>query len=38
MDRPATAATGQSLWFSRPARTVEELGVLLRRELHAGIC
>ena len=27
-----------SLWFSRPARTVEELGVLLRRELHAGIC
>ena len=27
-----------ALWFSRPARTVEELGVLLRRELHAGIC
>lgn len=27
-----------SFWFSRPARTVEELGVLLRRELHAGIC
>jgi hypothetical protein len=27
-----------SLWFSRPARTVEELAVLLRRELHAGIC
>lgn len=27
-----------SLWFSRPARTVEELGVLLRHELHAGIC
>ena len=27
-----------SLWFSRPAGSVEELGVLLRRELHAGIC
>ena len=27
-----------SLWFSRPARTVEELGLLLRHELHAGIC
>ncbi len=27
-----------SLWFSRPARTVEQLGVLLRRELHADIC
>jgi hypothetical protein len=27
-----------SLWFSRPARSVEELGVLLRHELHAGIC
>ncbi|HCB04554.1 MAG TPA: hypothetical protein DEQ43_09965 [Nocardioides bacterium] len=27
-----------ALWFSRPARTVEELGVLLRKELHAGIC
>jgi len=27
-----------TLWFSRPARTVEELGVLLQRELHAGIC
>lgn len=27
-----------SLWFSRPARTVEELAVLLRHELHAGIC
>jgi hypothetical protein len=27
-----------ALWFSRPARTVEELGVLLRHELHAGIC
>jgi len=27
-----------ALWFSRPARSVEELGVLLRRELHAGIC
>lgn len=27
-----------SMWFSRPARSVEELGVLLRRELHAGIC
>jgi hypothetical protein len=27
-----------TLWFSRPARTVEELGVLLRHELHAGIC
>jgi len=27
-----------SLWFSRPARTVAELAVLLRRELHAGIC
>jgi hypothetical protein len=27
-----------TLWFSRPARSVEELGVLLRRELHAGIC
>jgi hypothetical protein len=27
-----------SLWFSRPARSIEELGVLLRRELHAGIC
>ena len=27
-----------SLWFSRPARTVEELAVLLRKELHAGIC
>jgi hypothetical protein len=27
-----------SMWFSRPARTVEELAVLLRRELHAGIC
>ena len=26
------------VWFSRPARSVEELGVLLRRELHAGIC
>ncbi len=29
---------GRSLWFSRPARSVEELAVLLRRELHAGIC
>jgi hypothetical protein len=27
-----------TLWFSRAARTVEELGVLLQRELHAGIC
>jgi hypothetical protein len=27
-----------AIWFSRPARTVEELAVLLRRELHAGIC
>jgi hypothetical protein len=27
-----------TLWFSRPARSVEELGVLLQRELHAGIC
>ena len=27
-----------SLWFSRPAASVEELAVLLRRELHAGIC
>jgi hypothetical protein len=27
-----------TLWFSRTARTVEELGVLLQRELHAGIC
>ena len=27
-----------SLWFSRPARSVEELGLLLRHELHAGIC
>ena len=27
-----------SLWFSRPAGSVEELAVLLRRELHAGIC
>jgi hypothetical protein len=27
-----------TLWFSRPARSVEELGALLRRELHAGIC
>jgi len=27
-----------TLWFSRPARTVEEFGVLLQRELHAGIC
>ena len=27
-----------SMWFSRPARTVDELGVLLRHELHAGIC
>jgi hypothetical protein len=27
-----------SLWFSRPARTAEELGLLLRHELHAGIC
>jgi hypothetical protein len=27
-----------ALWFSRPAGSVEELGVLLRRELHAGIC
>jgi hypothetical protein len=27
-----------SLWFSRPAGSVEELGVLLSRELHAGIC
>lgn len=27
-----------SVWFSRPARTVEELGLLLRHELHAGIC
>jgi hypothetical protein len=27
-----------ALWFSRPARTVEELAVLLRHELHAGIC
>lgn len=27
-----------AFWFSRPARSVEELGVLLRRELHAGIC
>jgi len=27
-----------ALWFSRPASTVEELAVLLRRELHAGIC
>jgi hypothetical protein len=27
-----------SLWFSRPAASVEELGVLLRHELHAGIC
>jgi hypothetical protein len=27
-----------ALWFSRPARTVEELGVLLRHELHTGIC
>ena len=25
-----------SLWFSRPAGSVEELGVLLRQELHAG--
>ena len=27
-----------ALWFSRPAASVEELAVLLRRELHAGIC
>lgn len=27
-----------SLWFSRPARTTEELALLLRHELHAGIC
>ncbi|QIG42724.1 hypothetical protein G5V58_07950 [Nocardioides anomalus] len=27
-----------ALWFSRPAASVEELGVLLRHELHAGIC
>ena len=27
-----------ALWFSRPAGSVEELAVLLRRELHAGIC
>jgi len=27
-----------TVWFSRPARSVEELGLLLRRELHAGIC
>ena len=27
-----------SPWFSRPAGSVEELSVLLRRELHAGIC
>jgi hypothetical protein len=27
-----------AMWFSRPARSVEELGVLLRHELHAGIC
>ena len=27
-----------SLWFSRSARTVEELAALLRHELHAGIC
>jgi hypothetical protein len=27
-----------TLWFSRAARTVDELGVLLQRELHAGIC
>lgn len=27
-----------SLWFSRQAGSVEELAVLLRRELHAGIC
>jgi hypothetical protein len=27
-----------SLWFSRPAGSIEEFGVLLRRELHAGIC
>jgi len=27
-----------SVWFSRPACSVEELGVLLRRELHSGIC
>ena len=27
-----------SLWFSRAARTVDDLAVLLRHELHAGIC
>jgi len=27
-----------AVWFSRPAQSVEELGVLLRHELHAGIC
>lgn len=28
----------EAVWFSRPARTVEELAVLLRHELHPGVC
>jgi hypothetical protein len=38
LDRRAADCHREDLWFSRPARTVEELAVLLRHELRAGIC